>query len=74
MSACIHPFGILKTYAYGQSDLVVDAGCTIREVVTDFGIPTAIIAMILVNDEPQTRDYCLQDGDDVKLIAVLGGG
>ncbi len=74
MTACIHPFGILKTYTSGQSDIAVVAGRTIREVVTEFGIPPQIIAMILVNDEPQTRDYCLQDGDDVQLIAVLGGG
>lgn len=65
---------MLKTYTDGQSNVAVDAGRTVREVVTDFGMPPAIIAMILVNDEPQTRDYCLQEGDDVKLIAVVGGG
>jgi hypothetical protein len=30
--------------------------------------------MALVNDKPQMRDYRLQDGDDVKLIAVSGDG
>lgn len=74
MTACIHPFGILKMYTGGQSDVMVAAGRTVREIVTEFGMPPDIIALVMVNDEPQTRDYCLQDGDDVKLIAVVGGG
>ena len=74
MTACIHPFGMLKNYAGGQTAITVDAGRTVREIVTELGIPPEIIALVMVNDEPQTRDYCLQDGDDVKLIAVVGGG
>jgi len=74
MTATLHPFGILKTYTDGQSDVTASAGRTVREVVTEFGMPPEIIALVLVNDEPQTRDYCLQNGDDVKLIAVVGGG
>jgi sulfur carrier protein ThiS len=74
MTACIHPFGILKSYTGGQTAVTVKAGRTVREVVTDVGIPPDIVALVTVNDEPQTRDYCLQDGDDVKLIAVVGGG
>ncbi len=74
MSAYLHPFGLLKTYTGGRCDITVGAGRTVRETVTEFGMPPDIIAMVLVNDEPRTRDYRLRDGDDVKLIAVAGGG
>jgi molybdopterin converting factor small subunit len=38
------------------------------------GIPPEIVAMVLVNDVQQPKDYCMQDGDIVRLIMVVGGG
>lgn len=74
MTATIRPLGMLKSYVGGQVEVAVEAGRTVREVVTEWGMPPEILALVVVNDEPQTRDYCLQDGDAVKLIAVIGGG
>jgi sulfur carrier protein ThiS len=74
MPAFIRPFGILKSYTGGQSDLPIAAGTSVRDALLALGIPPDIVAMVLVNDEQQRKDYLLQDGDIVKLIAVVGGG
>ena len=72
--ATIKPVGMLKSYIGGQAEVVVDAGRTVRETMTALGIPPEIVALVLVNDAQQPKDYVLQDGDVVKLIAVIGGG
>jgi len=74
MLAYIRPIGTLKSYIGGQTEVAVDAGRTVRETMTALGIPPEIIALVLVNDAQQAKDYVLQDDDVVKLIAVIGGG
>jgi sulfur carrier protein ThiS len=74
MSAYIRPIGTLKSYIGGQTEVAVDAGRTVRETMAALGIPPEIIALVLVNDAQQSKDYVVQDGDVVKLIAVIGGG
>jgi molybdopterin converting factor small subunit len=37
-------------------------------------IPPDVVALVLVNDTQQSKDYRVQDGDVVKLLAVVGGG
>jgi sulfur carrier protein ThiS len=74
MSAYIRPIGTLKSYIGGQTEVAADAGRTVRETMTALGIPPEIIALVLVNDAQQQKDYVVQNGDVVKLIAVVGGG
>ena len=65
---------MLKSYINGQPEVTVEAGRTIRQVLVEFGMPPEIVALVLVNDEQQPKDYVLQDGDTVKLMAIIGGG
>jgi sulfur carrier protein ThiS len=74
MPAQIRPVGTLKSYIGGQAKVAVDAGRTVREAILALGIPPEIIALVLVNDTQQPKDYILQDGDVVKLVMVVGGG
>lgn len=74
MSAKIKALGIIKSYIGGKSEIVVDAGDTVRETMQMLHIPPEIVALVLVNDAQQSKDYRLQDGDVVKLLAVVGGG
>ncbi len=74
MSARIRPIGTLKSYIGEQAEVAVDAGRTVRETMTALGIPPEIIALVLVNDAQQAKDYVVQDGDVVRLLAVIGGG
>ena len=74
MTATIRPYGMLKAYIGGQPEIETEPGRTIRQVMLSLGMPPEVVALVLVNDEPQPRDYVVQDGDTVKLMAVVGGG
>lgn len=74
MPAYIRPIGTLKTYLGGQSETVVESGRTVREILVELGIPSAMVAGVLLNDVLQSKDYRVRDGEVIKLIAVIGGG
>jgi sulfur carrier protein ThiS len=74
MPAHIRPIGALKTYLGGQSEAVVESGRTVREILVELGIPSAMVAGVLLNDVLQSKDYRVRDGEVIKLIAVIGGG
>jgi len=74
MIARIRPLGILKSYVGGQNEVMVEAGRTVREAIAALGIPPEIVALVMVNEEQQPKDYILQEGDAVRLLAVAGGG
>lgn len=74
MPVTLRPLGMLKEYIGGQAEITVEAGRTIRETMQALGIPPELAALVLVNDEQQSKDTLLQDGDVLKLMAVIGGG
>ncbi|MDI6814277.1 MAG: MoaD/ThiS family protein [Desulfitobacteriaceae bacterium] len=74
MSAIIRPYGMLADYLKGEKEASVEAGQTVRQALSALGIPPQVVALVVVNDQPQDKDYLLQDGDLVKLLAVIGGG
>jgi sulfur carrier protein ThiS len=74
MSVLIKPIGMLKDYIGGQSQIIIPAGCTVRESLNQLGIPPDLVALIVVLDKPQPKDYILRDEDVVTLLAVIGGG
>jgi sulfur carrier protein ThiS len=74
MSAKLQALGIIKSYIGGKSGIVIEAGNTVRETLRALNIPSEVVALVLVNDAPQSKEYRVQDGDVVKLIAVVGGG
>lgn len=74
MSVLIKPVGSLKNYIGGKTEIAIDSGLTIREMMAEVGIPPEIVAMVLVNENSQPKDYRPFDGDIVKLVAIFGGG
>jgi len=74
MTATIRPLGMLKTYIGELKETSVDAGLSVRETLKIIGINPDLVAGVFVNDEQQNKDYILQDGDIIKLLAVIGGG
>jgi sulfur carrier protein ThiS len=74
MSATIKPLGMLKDYLGEFTEATVESGGSIREAVVLIGINPDLVAGVFVNGEQQSKDYILQDGDIVKLLAVIGGG
>jgi len=74
MAATIHPVGQLKSYFANQSTITAEKGQTIREILIAAQILPELVAGVVVNGDLQSKDYILQDADDVKLIAVMSGG
>jgi sulfur carrier protein ThiS len=74
MPARIRPLAQLKKYIGGQPEVAVEAGRTVRETLSLLSIPLDIVALIIVNGAPQDKDYCIQEGDEIKLFSVMSGG
>ena len=74
MSAILRLSGPLRDYNGGKPELLVEPGRTVREVVSSLGIVPETIAVVVVNEEQQTKDYVIQDGDVVLVLAIIGGG
>ncbi|MGC8837675.1 MAG: MoaD/ThiS family protein [Anaerolineae bacterium] len=75
MPIYVVPVGHLKDYTGGQERVAVPAeGKTVREILADLGIPSEVVAAILIRDILVPKDHIPQDGDEVKLLSVLGGG
>ncbi len=67
--------GLLKSYAQNRESLTLDAaGKSISRVLTELGIPSVLVAVVLINGRKEMKSYVLQDGDVVKLAPLLGGG
>ena len=74
MPACIRPMGHLKSLFNNQPEITVQAGRTVRETLALLQVKQEIVAGVVVNGFLQSKAYILQDEDDVKLLAVMGGG
>ncbi len=74
MSATIRPLGMLKSYVGDQKEVTVEAGQPVRDILAQIGINPDLVAGVFINGELETKDYIVQDGDVVKVLAVIGGG
>jgi sulfur carrier protein ThiS len=74
MSAIIRPLGMLKSYVGNQKEVAVEAGHSVRDTLASLGINPDLVAGVFTNDEQQSKDYILKDGDIIKVLAVIGGG
>jgi sulfur carrier protein ThiS len=74
MSVHIRLMGQLKSYLNNQSEITVEAGLTVRETLVALKIQSDLVTGVFVNGDLQSKDYILQEEDDVKLIAIMSGG
>jgi molybdopterin converting factor small subunit len=78
MKIKITAYGILRSYL-GQGSVTtlekeISRPQSIKEIVSEMGIPDGMIMMVAVNDQQKDFDYVLQEGDDIKLIPPISGG
>jgi len=67
--------GLLKKYVGDQERLGVPAqGRTVAEILAKLGIPSALVAIVMVEGRQVMKDYVPRAGDAVKLIPLMGGG
>jgi len=80
MKVTITPIGLLKPYCQGLLDhqgrieLADREGQTLERVCREIGLPEGLVSLFIVNGHPQSGAYRLQPGDDVKCVALIGGG
>ncbi len=74
MQVRFRPIGMLKSYTQGDVSLEFSAQLTVRQGLQQIGIPTELVALVLINGKQATKDTALNDQDEIQVIAVLGGG
>lgn len=74
MAVVIRPNDALRPYVGGRPEVRVEAGRTVRETLSALKIPSELVAAVIVNNDQQSKDYVLQEGDQVRILAVIGGG
>jgi sulfur carrier protein ThiS len=57
-----------------QDAFAVEAGRSVRETFVSLSIKPELVAMVVVNEELQSKDYIIQEGDFIRAMAVIGGG
>lgn len=74
MGVTLIPVGALKEYTGGQGRLELAAGSTVAEMLEAVGIPPALVAGVVRDGELVSKDYRPQDGETIKVLAIMGGG
>jgi sulfur carrier protein ThiS len=74
MTANLRLSGALKDVVGGREHFEVEPGRSVRETLTSLGIVPDTIALVVVNNEHQSKDYIIQEGDTIRILAVIGGG
>ena len=80
MSVTFITIGSLKQFysnvSHGKDRLEVEGreGRSLKIVCQELGLPLNLISVYVVNGRAESKDYILQQGDEIKLIAALGGG
>ena len=74
MPAILRPSGALRDLVGGQTEIEVESGQTVRATLAVVGIKPEVVALVVVNEEQRSKDYVIQDGDIIRVIAVIGGG
>ena len=70
------PIGLLRSFAKSAERLVLEGkeGQSVEVVCKEIGLPIDLGVLFLVNGVPRSKDYLLQSHDEVKVIALVGGG
>lgn len=74
MATLLRVLGPLQSYVGGQKELVIDPGHTVRDTLISLGILPDAVALVSVNEELQGKEYIIQEGDTIRIMAVIGGG
>jgi sulfur carrier protein ThiS len=74
MTATLRLSGSLRDVTGGQSEIQVESGRTVRETLANLGIVPEVVALVVVNEEQGSKDYVIQEGDVIRVLAVIGGG
>lgn len=74
MPATLRLSASLKILLEMNDEITVQAGSSVRETISLHGIKPELVALVSVNGVMQTKDYIIQEKDEIRLLAVVGGG
>ena len=74
MTATLRLSGSLRDVTGGKAEIQVENGRTVRETLVSLGIVPEVVALVVVNEEQQSKDYVIREGDIIRVLAVIGGG
>lgn len=80
MSIIIKPVGLLRSFCQeklddqGRIELVDMPGRSLESICNEIGIPLNLISLFIVNGRAEKGTYRPHRGDQVKCVAVIGGG
>lgn len=66
------PVGMLKNYL--SETVRANPAQTVHQLLDGLGIPADLVAVVMVNGRQEPKSYLLQEGDQVKLVPLVGGG
>ncbi|MCJ7716096.1 MAG: MoaD/ThiS family protein [Anaerolineales bacterium] len=78
MKVTVRLFTILKKYGKGKigkdNYVKLPVSETVQGLIRYLEIPENLGKVYLVNNIPRNDEYTLSDGDEVKILAFIGGG
>jgi len=78
MEVKVKLYTILKKYGEGNLDkdnnISIPEHLTLQDLISLLNIPERLGKVFLVNGYPRDKEYTLSEGDEVKILSLIGGG
>jgi len=78
MEVKVKLYTILKKYGEGKLDknnnISIPEHLTLQDLISHLNIPEKLGKVCLVNGSPRDKEYTLSEEDEVKILALMGGG
>ncbi len=78
MEVKVKLYTILKKYGDGKLDkdnnISIPEHLTLQDLISHLNIPERLGKVFLVNGYPRDIEYTLNEGDEVKILTIVGGG
>ena len=78
MEVKVKLYSIFKKYGAGKLDkdnnISIPEHLTLQDLISHLNLPERLGKVFLVNGYPREKEYTLSEGDEVKILPLLGGG
>lgn len=77
MQVKVHLQGILRDHlppeAKGRATVNLDDGATVGDLLAELGIKRQVVVALNDDQDPE-ETHVLQDGDEIAIYTIIGGG
>ena len=64
----------INDYEHEKGILIDRSGMRVDQLVEELNIPPKLVTSVMVNYKPRKSSYLVQDGDQIFLAMIIGGG